>query len=142
MIHTQWRTWLSRYGLLAWWLIFAVLTLRAGRYPGLVRDPATAPYPWRGVMITLVLLAVETGILYGILRPRTFNKAWGRFAIAATYLFALVALGFATTFTDMPGYYYMPAIFAIGTFIGLIVVGLVIVIADGARRSDVDPPAP
>jgi hypothetical protein len=80
-----WTAWLRRYGLSAWWLVFASITIDWARSPGFVDNPQSVPYPWGGVVITWTILAVETGILYAILRPPTFVGTRGRLGAAMLY---------------------------------------------------------
>lgn len=110
---------LRRYGLLVHWLLFALLTLRAARDPGLVPEGAEVPYPWRGVAVTWAILALFSGALQLILRPRTFRRSWGRLLGALAFSLALLLGTVATTVTDLPGHAYVPAAYAFVTFAAL-----------------------
>ena len=83
------------YALPLYWLVFALFTTVAARDPGFVPHREHAPYPWVGLTVTCALLALETGILGWILRPRSFDRSWGRLGAAlALYLgFAAVTCG-------------------------------------------------
>jgi hypothetical protein len=114
-----------QYGLVAYWLLFAVFTIDAGRYSGIVYDPRRAPYPWAGVVTTWVDLALEVALLGRILRPRTFQRSWGRLTGAlAVYAILGVSNG-VTLVTDLPAYSYVPSQFHMVTFVGLFIVALV-----------------
>jgi hypothetical protein len=109
-----------RYGLVLYWLAFAVYTLDAARNPGLLLPGAPAPYPWRGVLATWLALAVLTGGLHAILRPRTFHRSWARLAWALAYSIVLLAASFVTFVTDLPGFFYVPGMFALITPLALL----------------------
>ena len=111
----------GRYFLTLYWLFFAALAVYLGQYPGYVLHPELAPYPWEGVLITCIALAIAVAILYAILRPGTFDRSWGRLAIALFYAGLLLLFGAVTFVTDMPGYYYVPAYFAAMTTLILLV---------------------
>ena len=113
--------WLRRNGLGLWWVLFATLTLHSARHPGFVRDPTAVPYPWHGVVTTWLILAIETGILYAIIRPRTFNGGGRRLAAALLYAFVLCVHSVVTMVTCLAGYHYVPWLFAVGTMLGLLV---------------------
>ena len=81
-----------RYGLVLYWLVFAMYTLYAARNPGFVAPGTRVPYPWGGVLVTWAVLGVLTGILYAILRPRTFRRDWGRSTFGSP----------STTYTVLP----------------------------------------
>jgi peptidoglycan/LPS O-acetylase OafA/YrhL len=40
-------------------------------------------YPFETVRLILVLMAIEAGVLAGLLRPGSYRRAWGRAAFAA-----------------------------------------------------------
>jgi len=113
-----------RYCFLAYWLMFALLTLRQARYPGLMRHPEEWRYPWDAVVVMWALLAVFVGGLHLILRPASFHRSWGRLLAAFAYSAVLLALGVDSVVTDMPGYYYVPAFFSFVTMAGLLVFAL------------------
>ena len=115
-----------RYSLAVYWLAFAALTVDWGQHPGFVAHPELAPYPWNGVAVTLGVLAVEVAILYAILRPVTFHRSWGRLGFALLYAGILLVVSAFTFVTDLPGYYYAPAIFSAATMLGLILLTLVL----------------
>jgi len=104
-----------RYGLLGYWTVFAVWTLRAGQQPGLVPPGVVISYPWWGVLWTWMILAVEVAIFYAILRPRTFSGSLGRLGIAVLFSLCLAIWEVMFIDTDMPGFAYMPGTFALVT---------------------------
>ena len=114
-----------RYGLGVYWLLFALHAADAARYSGFLEHRPTASYPWGGLAETWVKLAFEVALLQWILRPRTFQRSWGR-VTAALGVYAVLGVLSAETFTiDMPGYYYVPGQFHMATFVGLFVFALV-----------------
>jgi hypothetical protein len=112
--------WLRRYGLAAYWLVYAILTLDWARHPGFVPDPESVPYPWGAVFVTWGVVAVAVGILYAILRPPTFHQSWGRLGGALLFTAGLTLLAAMTFLSDMPGYYYVPHLFSFFTLLGLL----------------------
>lgn len=124
-----------RYGLAVYWLLFALYTSEAARYSGYVTHRQTAPYPWAGLVATWVKLALEVAFLRWILRPRTFDRSWGRLAAALGVYAVLAVLSAGTFVNDLPGYYYVPGQFHMLTFVGLFVFTLV----TAARSSRTEP---
>jgi uncharacterized integral membrane protein len=106
---------LRKYGLVAYWLAFALYTTYMAQFPGLVRDLSRWRYPWSAVIVVWFLLAVFVAILHSILRPMTYRRSWGRLAGACAYSAALFVLGVLSIVTDAPGYYYVPAVFSVVT---------------------------
>ena len=117
-----------------YWLVFAVLAVNWGQYPGLIAGTELPPYPWKGVVITCGVLAVETAILYAILRPVTFHRSWWRLGFALLYGGLLLVVSAFTFVTDMPGYYYVPAYFSAATMLALFMFALVLGLAGLLRR--------
>lgn len=108
---------LQRLGFILYWLAFAILTIRQAKHPGLVLHGDLPPFPWRGIAATWIVLAIETLILYVVLRPLSFQAPWKRVGKGFLYATGLVVFTVFTTVTDMPGYYYVPGIFAVVTFL-------------------------
>ena len=123
-----------RYGLAVYWLLFALYTSDAARYSGYVAHRQTASYPWTGLVATWVELAFEVALLRWILRPRTFDRSWGRLAAALAVYAVLAELSAGTFVTDLPGYYYVPGQFHMLTFVGLFI--LMLVTAARSSRAD------
>ena len=117
------------YGLAVYGAIFAAWTLRAAQYRGFVAHPEQIPYPWLGVVGTWTVIAAATLTLYAILRPRTLHYSWGRLGLAFLVAFACLALQAIVVPTDMPGYFYVPALFA------LVTTGVLSVLAIGLGAS-------
>ena len=116
-----------RYCLLAYWLIFALITLQRAQVPGLMLDPEQWRYPWRGVVEMWALLAVLVGVLQLILRPATFHHSWGRLSGAILYASVLMVLSVSAFATDMPGHHYVPQLFSVITMVGM----LTLAVAEG-----------
>lgn len=116
---------LRRYVWFGYWALFAAFTLYAAQFPGYVRHPEDEPYPWIAVFLVWILLALLLGILYAIVRPGTFQYQWGRIVGALGYTSLLCGTGLALFVTDMPGYYYVPAVFSFVTMIGVLALALV-----------------
>jgi hypothetical protein len=76
-------------------------------------NPEEWRYPWGAAIVVWILVGVFISILYLILRPVTYNFSWGRLVSALTYSALLLMAGLASVGTDLPGYYYVPAQFAI-----------------------------
>ena len=125
-----------RYCLLVYWCMFAALTLYQAHYPGLMLNPEQWRYPWGAVVAVWALLAVLIGVLHLILRPASFHRSWGRLLGALAYSAVLLALGFASVVTDMPGYYYVPAQFSVVTMAGMLVLALIQVVSAFWRRRE------
>ena len=106
---------IRRYCLLAYWLLFAGVTVHQAQYPGLMLHPEEWEYPWRAVLVLWGLLAILIGGLYLIIRPRTYHHSWGRLVGGLVYAAVLLTLGMASVVTDMPGYYYVFAQFSLVT---------------------------
>jgi hypothetical protein len=100
------------YGFLAYWIVWCLVTMRQGQYPGL-ENLSRWHYPVWGVISVSALIGIFIGILYLILRPATYHRSWRRLFAAIAYSGALVALGIVTLVADMPGHAYVPAMFAI-----------------------------
>jgi hypothetical protein len=128
------RTFLRRYGLIIYWLCFAILTLRAAKYPGLVYHRESVPYPWIGVVTTWIILGAMTSVLYWISRTRKFRYVWQRLAVALVFALILLLFTFLTFVTDMPGYYYVPGQFALATTAGAAFLGIAYVVGALWRR--------
>jgi hypothetical protein len=113
---------IRRYGLIAYWIFFVLLTLHAGRDPGHVRNRETVPYPWDDVIETCALIGVETAVLYVILRPPTFRRSWRRVVAALLHTSILrVVINKPRAMFDLAGYVYVPETFALITFLALLV---------------------
>jgi hypothetical protein len=112
---------IRRYGLIAYWLVFVLLTLHAGRNRGFVRNRETVPYPWEDVFETCALIGVETAVLYVILRPPTFRRSWRRVLAALLYASILIVISKPAAMFDLPGYLYVPRTFALTTFLVLLI---------------------
>jgi hypothetical protein len=115
------RSALRRYGLGLYWAACALFTIHQGQYPGLMLHPEEWRYPSGAVAVVIVLLAVLVLGLHLILRPTTYDRSWGRLLGAIGYSAILVALSFLTVATDLPGYSYVPAQFALLTFVSVCV---------------------
>lgn len=128
------RSFARRYGLFAYWLMFALFTLRQAQYPGLMQHPEEWDYPWGAVVAVWALLAVLVAGLHLILRPASFHRSWGRLLAALAYSALLVVFGLRSVITDMPGYYYVPAQFSAVTMVGMLAFSLVQVASALWRR--------
>ena len=102
--------------ILVGWFAFAIYTLDAGRNPGLVRNPDLVPYPWTAVFLTWLVLAAQAFSIAALLRPRALGRR-ARLWPTAGWLGLQSAVGVALTVTDMPGYYYVPTLFAFTAFV-------------------------
>ena len=100
------------YSFLAYWIVWCLVTMHQGQYPGL-ENLSRWHYPVWGVISVSALIGILIGILYLILRPATYHGSWGRLFTAIASSGVLVTLGIVTLVTDMPGHAYVPAMFAI-----------------------------
>lgn len=125
------------YGMTAYWTLFAGLAVRQAQFPGLVLEPVPQPYPWRGVFLIWAVLAIETALLYLLVRPIAINLPWKRLLALFGYCISLVMVSALTFVTDMPGHYYVPSMFASLTFlaVGTIVVAKAVWVSWGWLRN-------
>ena len=123
-----------RYGLPAYWLVFALHTVDAARDPGFVPDPASVPFPWSGVVTTWLVLALLTGWLYLVPRPHPQIRWWQRALTTFGYVAVLLFVLFSSVVTDRPGHHYVPGRFAALTLLGLLLLLLAHVVALGWQR--------
>ena len=117
----------KRYWLAFYWLIFACLAAVWGQNPGLLpRSQPLPPYPWTGVVITWIILAVEICVFYKIVyRPKNEKRPqWQRLRDALFYLFGLCVFEVFIGVTDMPGYAYVNLYFAATSFAILCVIAV------------------
>lgn len=128
------RAVLRRYVWFGYWAVFAGFTVYAAQFPGYVPRPEEVPYPWIAVFFVWIVLAVLLGILYAIVRPTTFQYQWGRIVGALAYVAVLFGAGLATFVTDMPGYYYVPAVFSFVTMLAVLALALVATLTELLRR--------
>ena len=128
------RSHLGRFDWLVYWFAFAAFTVDAGRYPGFVAHPETAPYPWGAVLFTCALLGAQTAALNATLRRVATTPSWSRVA-AASGLALLFAIASTVTFsTDMPGYYYALPMFALTNVIIDPLVGVALVLRPASEK--------
>lgn len=125
---------IRRYGWVAYWLAFAAYTLDAARSPGLVAHPEAVPYPWTQTLVICALLGGEAAALNAMLRPLGDAPTWRR-VVAASALAVLFAAGaLVMTVTDMPGYFYVPTVFAISNVVVVPLVGSARMLWSGLRN--------
>ena len=86
------------------------------------RNRETVPDPWEDVFETCALIGVETAVLYVILRPPTFRRSWRRVLAALLYASILWVINKPPPLFDLAGYVYVPATFALITFLALLIV--------------------
>jgi hypothetical protein len=111
-------------GFVLHWLAFALLTIRHGQFPGLVAHPERWQYPYTAVVTVCSLLALLLVPVYALLHPSRFPYSWRRLVLAMLYAVVLFAVAIAPLGTDLPGYYYVPAMFGLGTIAGVLVLAL------------------
>jgi len=97
---------------------------RGGFQPGFVPPlppGQTYPYPWLGVILTSAVTAIESIVLYLVLRPNRFAWSILRVGIAFAVYFGLSVLVVYTFATDLPGYAYVPGMFTLSLTVLLFV---------------------
>ncbi len=119
----------QKYSFIAYWAAFAVYTLDQAQLPGLVAYPEQWTYPWKAVFVVWGLIGILVCIFYLILRPKSFHWSWGRLFLALFLGVVLLGCGIASIVTDMPGYYYVPAMFSFVTMVLLVLFALTLAIA-------------
>jgi hypothetical protein len=112
-------------GFFAYWIAFALLTVRQGQYPGLIARPQEWQHPYGAVVAVCALLAVLLAILYAILPPARFPYSWRRLVAALLYSTALFFIGIPSVVTDLPGYYYVLPMFGLVTMVCVLAIGFV-----------------
>ena len=115
---------LYKIGFMVYWLLFAMLTVYLGQFPGYVQHPETAPYPWLAVILVCLFLAILLAAFYFLLLPPLFRFSWWRLPASLALGAALLAASLFTFVTDMPGYYYVPHYFSFFTVLFLLVVSV------------------
>lgn len=118
-----------RFGWIAYWLVLASYTLAAARNPGFVRNPDLVPYPWKAALVTCLFLGLQTAALNATLRPLRATRSWRRVATASGLALLFAALSLVTTVTDMPGYYYVPGLFALTNVVVVPLIGVVLALS-------------
>jgi len=119
---SQWRS-----AFLGYWLIWVLVTLLQGRRPRFVPYPDMVPYPWFGVIATCGLLGAATIALKRMLCPRKGGLRWGHVAIAFLFAMTLFVGSVAAVPSDVPGYFYVPALYGLTTTISVLPLGAVMV---------------
>lgn len=104
-----------------YWLIFAIICVRAAGDPGFVLDRARVPFPWTGLMVMWLFLGAATFTLALALRPGVQLVSWPRLAWVTGVFGLLAVASMAANSTDQPGLYYVPGLFFFATFVGLLV---------------------
>jgi hypothetical protein len=99
------------------WLAFVPYAIAAGHNPGFVFPDPARPYPTGHVVAVCVLMAIESVVLFAMLRPTSYQlRDWRR----ALKVLGVLALAFflEPMYTDMPGYVYVNSafLFAWGVF--------------------------
>jgi H+/Cl- antiporter ClcA len=124
------------------WLFSVIEAFRGGFHPGLVTyspPPGQSyPYPWTGVILTIIVTAIESVLLYVILRPDRFAWSLPRVGIAFVVFFLLSILVFYTFATDQPGYAYVPSeytlLVTILLFVLLIITAMIVLMKSLTTR--------
>lgn len=115
---------LRRYKLAfaVYWLLFAIFAIFGAQSPGLVIQPELAPYPWRGLLVMWIFLALAVALFYAILLPPRFRDSYWRLPLALVFGLALFTGSVVTPATDLPGLDYVPLWFSFVTMVMLLVV--------------------
>lgn len=94
---------------------------------------AARPYPWNDVLSFAAMIAGETGLLYAILRPRSYRRSWAR-ALVATIVFAFLTNYWIKLVMHAPSYYPAHVIWEMG--VTLLCLILLIIAIVGRIRSN------
>jgi hypothetical protein len=129
-----------KFGLLAYWLLFAIFSAFAASSPGYVHHPELVPYPWHALLVLWAFFGVLLALLYVILQPPEFRTSPWRLPLALLLGIAMSvpAAGTLAT-TDLPGLSYAPAVFALTTTLFLVVIAAVTIIGVVWRKYRVTP---
>ena len=119
---------LERYGWIVYWLLFVVHILYVSRDPGLVGPNAKHGSPWGPTVLTCGILGAQTAALNATLRPVSSTRSWQQVAIASGLALLFAVLSMAGMRTDMPGYYYTPALFALSNLVVVPLAGATLVL--------------
>ena len=100
------RSWIF----VALWAVGIVLLLWAGTrvdgYQLHVRGiPLPHPYPWAGVLTVCAAMSIEMLIFYGLIRPESYQRSWGR-ALCATAGGTSLVLFFGLGLMHSPPYVF------------------------------------
>jgi len=119
------------------WLAFVPYAIAAGRNPGFVPPSYAGPYPTGHVIAVCLLMAVESLVLFAMLRPMSYQLRDWRRPLKVLGLFVL-AFFLEPMYTDMPGYVYVNAAFLFAwsmVCLSFVVLGLVISKVSGSVAS-------
>lgn len=97
-LSTIWE-FLRKWGLPILWLSSLPVILW-----GALETQGDGPFPVGGVLLFAGITLLEVGVLYLLLRPKSFRYSWGRVIFALLLFYPLVL--FWGLFQDMPGYFY------------------------------------
>ena len=114
-------TWVWRSAFLLLWLLFVMKTVEDANSPGLNFAPFV--YPWRDVIRTCAILAIETVLLYSLLQQNIqLNRILVSLGVfAGLWLWEATYMG-----TDSPGWYYVNFDFLTLVLMGLLVITVVV----------------
>ena len=98
----------KKYGIPGLWLAGVLILLWSGTGDDgylihVLGKPLPHPYPIDGVLTFILIATIETLILYGIIRPKTYVRSWAR-GVSALVAFAGLTIFFALGLMHAPPY--------------------------------------
>jgi hypothetical protein len=80
-----------------------------------------ASYPWPGIFAVIAVTTIESAVLYGIIRPRTYRRSWTRALVGLT-LFVPWLLASGVLLMHAPLYLFLHFLWVL--CVNLILLGL------------------
>ena len=120
--------WLITAALLVLWTVGLRDAVLGGFNPGYTKHDPSRPYPLHDVLITCGIITGEAALLYGLLRPRSFDLHRGRVFLALGVFVVLWIADFLlfSAATDLPGFCYSNGFFLLLTVGFLAVLALIV----------------
>jgi|ERR1019366_1325278 hypothetical protein len=124
---------LKKYWIPGLWALWLPLYLWSGAAPDRYAMDvlqAQPSYPTRGILECMALTAIESGVLYAIIRPGTYHHSWKR-PVAALLLFLPALVVAAVLLIHQPAFILVHFLWLL--LVNLILVGLTAFALLGSR---------
>ena len=109
---------IRRFGLILYWLIFAVYAAQEARYAAPVRNQVEVGYQWGSVIVVWIALAIAVFQLHRIIDPKNYSPSSPRFGKAFGFSLLLIPVFFVLfEARGLPPVMDIPMVFAIVTAI-------------------------